>query len=169
MDMRRAFLVFTLLVVMAGCGSSHWLELTPELEHLLELINAQRAEGYTCASGYMPPAAPLTADGRLNWAAQMHAEDLDASGELDDLHTSPPGAIHFSPGTPSSERLIQAGYLYSAMGENVVRGVTTPEEALAAWLASDAGHCEGLMRATYVHAGLGKSGAYWVLDMAAPQ
>ncbi|WP_293170585.1 hypothetical protein [Oceanithermus sp.] len=53
--MRWALLTAALLVALAGCGSSHGLELTPELEQLLALINEQRAEGYECASGYQPP------------------------------------------------------------------------------------------------------------------
>ena len=165
--MRWVLLTAALLVALAGCGSSHGLELTPELEQLLALINEQRAEGYECASGYQPPVGPLTADGRLNWAAQMHAEDMDAAGVLS--HDTPPGAVHFAPGTSPGERIVQSGYLAAAWGENIAWGQTTPEEVLNDWLASTAGHCEGLMSGSYVHAGLGKSGSYWTLDMAAPQ
>ena len=159
-------LLLAALVALVAC-SSGVRELTPELEELLVLINETRSQGYDCASRYMPPTEPLAADARLNWAAQLHAEDMDAAGQLS--HETPPGAIHFAPGTSPGERLTQAGYLYVAMGENIARGQVSPEEVLAAWLASTEGHCEGLMDGRYVHAGLGKSGAYWVLDMAAPQ
>ncbi len=165
--MRWVLLTAALLAALAGCGSSHGLELTPELEQLLALINEQRAEGYECASGYQPPVGPLTDDGRLNWAAQMHAEDMDAAGVLS--HDTPPGAVHFAPGTSPGERIVQSGYLAAAWGENVAMGYATSEDVLNGWLASTDGHCEGLMSSSYQDAGLGHSGDYWVLDMARSQ
>ncbi len=158
-----------LLVALAGCGQNRWLELTPELEQLLALINEQRAEGYDCTNKTVDATfsvGPLSDDGRLNWAAQMHAEDMAAADSLE--HDTPVGAVHFSPGTPPGERITQSGYLAIATGENIAESSDTVEVVLNAWLASY-GHCKGLMNGSYVHAGLGKSGRYWVLDMARPQ
>ncbi len=159
-------LLLAMTVVLTAC-SQKAVELSPELETLLARINEVRSQGYKCASGEMPPAGPLYDDGRINWAAQMHAEDMDAARVLS--HDTPPGAIHFAPGTPPGERLLQAGYLYAAMGEDIARGQISVEEVLADWLASTEGHCEALMGATYRDAGLGHSGVYWVLDLAAPK
>jgi len=160
--MYRWLTLLLVWIALAGCSPST-NELAPELEELLALVNATRSQGYACASGYMPPVAPLTDDARLNRAAQMHAEDMDAAGQLS--HETPAGAIHFAPGTTPGERMLSTGFPVKTWGENLATG-TSPEEVLAVWLASTEGHCEGLMRAAFTHAGVGRSGAYWTLDMA---
>ena len=160
-----------MLLVLSGCGQKRWVELSSELERLLTLINETRAEGYDCTSKTVDATLsvnPLSVDGRLNWAAQMHAEDMDAANLAEPVHDTPVGAVHFAPGTSPGERITQSGYLAAAWGENVAMGYATPEEVLNGWLASY-GHCKGLMNGSYVHAGLGKSGSYWVLDMARSQ
>ncbi|MBB6029180.1 CAP domain-containing protein [Oceanithermus desulfurans] len=167
--MRRALAFLPLLLVLAACSQPK--PLAPELVELLERINQVRAAGVTChkdgADNDMPPVGPLRANTQLNWAAQRHAEDMDAADQLS--HTTPVGAVHFGPGTDPGERIAQSGYLAAAWGENIAWGYTTAEEVLNGWLASTAGHCEGLMNGNYQDAGLGRSGNYWVLDMARPQ
>lgn len=163
--MRSAALFLLLLGSLVACSPPE--PLAPELEELLALINETRAVGYDCASSFMPPADPLRADTLLNRAAQWHAEDMEAAGAL--VHTTPVGAVHFAPGTTPGGRISDVGYLASAIAENIARGQSTPQQVLQGWLASNEGHCEALMSATYQDAGLGRSGVYWTLDLATPQ
>jgi len=162
-------LLSAVLLSLAACGNGHTLGLTsPQLQELLRLINQTRASSEVkCRGVKQNPAPPLQSEGHLIWSAQMHAEDMAKAGILS--HDTPPGAVHFRAGTSPEERIVSSGYLPRAWGENIARGQTTPQQVLHDWLASTEGHCEALMRPDYVHAGLGKSGDYWVLDMAAPQ
>lgn len=166
--MHRYLVAFLLLAALAACSAPP--PLAPELRELLDRINAVRATGTTCKQGgdhFMPPVDPLRADVLLNQAAQWHAEDMDAAGELS--HDTPVGAVHFTPGTSPGERILSVGYLASAIAENIAWGYSEPADVLQGWLDSTAGHCEALMSPTYRDAGLGRSGTYWALDMAAPQ
>ena len=166
--MRVSFVLLTILTFLVACGGSP-KPLTPELRELLNLINEVRASGTTCKKGgehSMPAVAPLTENALLARAAQWHAEDMAAAGRLE--HDTPAGAIHFKPGTTPGQRILNVGYQASATAENIAHGQTSPRQVLDDWLQSTDGHCEALMSPTYKHAGLGKSGNYWVLDMAAP-
>jgi uncharacterized protein YkwD len=140
------------------------------LQELLALINDVRATGTTCKQGgdhFMPPVDPLREDALLNRAAQWHAEDMAAADELS--HDTPVGAVHFTAGTTPGQRILSVGYLAAQTAENIAWGYPTAQAVLQGWLASTAGHCEALMSPTYRDAGLGHSGAYWVLDLAVPQ
>ncbi|WP_456414325.1 CAP domain-containing protein [Oceanithermus profundus] len=166
--MRKLLGAFLLLSVLTACSAPP--PLAPELRELLNRINAVRATGTTCKQGgdhFMPPVDPLREDELLNRAAQWHAEDMDAAGALS--HTTPVGAVHFAVGATPGERILDVGYLASAIAENIAVGYPSPQAVLQGWLDSTAGHCEALMSPTYRDAGLGRSGAYWALDMAAPQ
>ncbi|WP_287416571.1 CAP domain-containing protein [Oceanithermus sp.] len=166
--MRKLPAAFLLLSVLVACSAP--VLLAPELRELLGRINEVRATGTTCRQGgehFMPPVDPLREDERLNRAAQWHAEDMDAAGELS--HTTPVGAVHFAVGTTPGERVLDVGYLAAAVAENIAAGYPSPQAVLQGWLESTAGHCEALMSPSYQDAGLGRSGAYWALDLAAPQ
>ncbi len=167
--MRKIALGLLLLALLAACGQAP-KPLSPELQELLRLINQVRQNGTTCKQGgdhFMSSVDPLTNDALLNRAAQWHAEDMNAAGVLS--HNTPVGAVHFAPGTTPGERILDVGYLAAAIAEDIAEGYATPQDVLDGWLASTAGHCEALMSATYRDAGLGHSGVYWVLDLAAPQ
>ncbi|WP_456445197.1 CAP domain-containing protein [Oceanithermus sp.] len=166
--MRKLLSTLLLMAVLAACSAPP--PLAPELRELLDRINDVRASGTTCKQGgehFMPPVDPLRENELLNRAAQWHAEDMNAAGVFS--HNTPVGAVHFAPGTTPGERILDVGYLAAAIAEDIAEGYATPQDVLDGWLASTAGHCEALMSATYRDAGLGHSGVYWVLDLAAPQ
>jgi uncharacterized protein YkwD len=130
---------------------------------LLVAINRVRAAGCSSAGSWLPPTTQLSADARLDAAAQAHSEEQARRGVLD--HTSASGASSF-------DRMRAQGYGFRTAAENIASGSTTAEATLAQWLGSD-GHCRALMSALYVHAGVGHavSGSgvhYWTLDLAAP-
>lgn len=163
---KRVFALLWLGVLLGGCGAQP--PLAPELSQLLDRINEVRKSGYECqGAGWLPPVAPLRENALLNRVAQWHAEDMDATGEFS--HTTPAGAVHFAAGATPGARIANVGYLASAVAENIAKMQTPPEAVLQAWLDSRDGHCEALLKADLEDAGLGRNGAYWVLDMAAPQ
>jgi hypothetical protein len=88
---------------------------------LLEAHNARRA-----AAGL----APLAGDGRLQAAAQYHADRMARAGEMS----------HQLPGEGDlGARLRGLGYAFLRAGENVAWNQRTVAEVMASWMAS-AGH-----------------------------
>jgi hypothetical protein len=127
-------------------------------------VGAERAvAAIACLVNHERMAAGLgsvSLDPRVRAAAQRHAEDMVARSYF--AHESPEGG---DPGT----RLIAAGYLWSAYGENIAAGQQTPEEVMASWLDSPT-HCHTLMTPGYTVGGYGiapaADGPYWVQDFA---
>ena len=126
----------------------------PELaQRLLALINEERVKA---------GVPPLSSDWALAAAAQVEAQALSEAGNLS--HLAPDGASLVA-------RVERAGYgSWSVLAENVAAGPASPEEVLAAWLASPT-HWENLLNPEYAQAGVGyyyysESGHFWVLDLA---
>ena len=101
------------------------------------LINQERA-----AVG-LPP---LRIDTRLQNAARRHSEDMAVHDFFS--HTG-------SDGTKSWDRATQEGYIWTSFGENIAAGQTTPEQVVAAWMASTSGHKELILDNTKEHIGVG--------------
>lgn len=124
---------------------------------MLEQVNAERR-----AAG----VEPLTADPRLDAAAQKHAEDMLARVFYN--HISPEG-------TTPRQRVQAAGYLADAVGENIAAGHFTVEAALDAWLHSS-GHRRNILDPRFRNLGVGIAvGNYehryqvlWVQDFGRP-
>lgn len=134
---------------------------------LLARTNAVRAAGATCNGTAMPPADALTAEPRLQCAARRHALDM-ASNDFFDHESPTSGAV--------SDRADAAGYDWGTVGENIAAGQPTAEQALDDWVTSTTGHCENLMSADFVHAGMGLATTeeaelptYWVQVFGAPR
>lgn len=110
--------------------------------------------------------APLTANPKLERAAQLHAEDLLAQSYYD--HTDRQGR---GPG----ERVRAQGYAWEVVAENLAAGHSTVREALDAWMKSS-GHRRNLLAASVDDFGLGVAvGPYdhryrviWVQEFAHP-
>jgi uncharacterized protein YkwD len=135
---------------------------------LAELNNARAENGCPALT-----PAPL-----LAVAAQGHAEDMAVRNFLN--HTNPDG-IDFS------QRITNAGYGWSASGENIAAGVSEPAQVLQLWLNSPA-HREAMLNCGYTEAAIGYAfeqndqgnvvlpdGSnqgpflhYWVLNLATP-
>jgi uncharacterized protein YkwD len=85
----------------SGSGSGAGDSLDAEERDCLDLINAHRA-----ANG----RSPLAAQGQLTAAADRHSQDMAANGFFS--HTG-------SDGTDGGQRIRQAGYSWTAWGENI--------------------------------------------------
>jgi uncharacterized protein YkwD len=74
-------------------------------------------------------------------------------------------------GRAFTRRLTDAGYNYSAAGENIAAGDSTVEQVVKHWLNSP-GHCVNMMNPTYREIGVACAsnssstyGNYWTMDL----
>lgn len=131
---------------------------------VLALVNQARSEGRSCGSeGTFGPAAPLGWNDLLGHAAQVHAEDMARNDFMG--HTG-------SDGSSAADRVSRAGYDWTAVGENVAAGQSSPQQVMASWLSSP-GHCANIMNPAYEHMGIGRAqggsyGVYWAQTFARP-
>ncbi|QHC32124.1 CAP domain-containing protein [Streptomyces sp. HF10] len=114
---------------------------------IVQLVNAERAKA---------GCRPLTLDAKLTEAAQAHSADMAAHQNMS--HTGSDGS---DPGT----RITQAGYTWSAYGENVAYGYATAAEVMAGWMSSP-GHRANILDCGYqeIGVGLAQPGSYWTQD-----
>ena len=69
------------------------------------------------------------------------------------------------------DRVIQEGYVYIHIGENIARGFETPQDTVSGengWLSSNAGHCGTLMNADFLEMGAYVEGGFWTAVFASP-
>jgi len=130
----------------------------PQAATLLALVNQARSSARSCGSTPYAAAAPLSLDGRLTQAAQLHSEDMQTHDYFS--HTG-------SDGSTLVQRVEAQGYSYSWLGEDIAYGFTTPSSVMAAWLQSP-GHCANIMNPHFTNLGTGVAGTYWTLDFGAP-
>ena len=124
-------------------------------DELLVLVNQERR-----AAGI--PAMTLNA--ALTSAAERHANDMAATGNLSHLG---------SDGSSVGDRVTEAGYLLRGIAENVATGPQTPEGAMQNWMNS-AGHKTNILNGTYRDFGAakavgGRGRPYWVQVFGTPQ
>lgn len=132
---------------------------------VLTLVNQKRAAGASCGGVYKAPAPALTLDTRLRCAARKHSMDMGTHNLFS--HTG-------SDGSTPWQRITNAGYTYTAAGENIAAGYSTPSAVVDGWMKST-GHCNNIMNPSFVHLGVGYSyasgstyGHYWTQDFGRP-
>jgi uncharacterized protein YkwD len=104
--------------------------------------------------------APLRRDPHLQRAAKEHSADMARRDYLS--HTSLDGRSF-------AERIRDAGYDGSPLGENLAAGQASARDVVAAWLDS-APHRAALLDCSYTRVGVGLGtggtyGRYWTLDL----
>jgi hypothetical protein len=134
--------------------------------HVLSLVNAARSRPRRCGSQFFSATKPLMLNPQLGRAAQQHSQEMAEYSFME--HKGHDGR------TPA-ERVTDAGYRWTTVGENVAAGQGTVEEAVAGWLAS-AGHCANIMAAEFSEMGVAAAvnrrddyHVYWTLSLAAPR
>jgi uncharacterized protein YkwD len=121
-----------------------------ETDTVVALVNEERKEA---------GCAPVTADARLDDAAQDHSQDQADMGKM--THTG-------SDGSTVGTRATRAGYTWRKVGENVASGTTSPERAMQLWMNSDA-HRENILNCAFEDIGVGYVSGYWTQDFATPK
>lgn len=133
---------------------------------LLE-VNRARAQARTCGAQSFAPAPPLAWNQQLGLAALGHSTNM-AEGRYFS-HTERDGSA-------PADRATRAGYAWRAVGENIASGNLTPQDAVAAWVASP-GHCANLMNPAFTEMGAAyaidpandKRTPYWTQLFAKPR
>lgn len=121
--------------------------LSQEFRKLLVLHNSDRA-----SLGF----APLTVDRDLMRIAQNHADWMLANDT----------ESHFGPnGESVQQRARRAGYRFTKIGQNILYGYATEEEAFAVWHGRDTGERNNIRDLKWDHVGFGVAGTgadrYW--------
>lgn len=153
-----------LAVTSAYTGNCSVTNFVPDT---LALVNAFRAQARTCGSTTYPAAPALAWNDKLAQAAYGHSLDMATKNYFS--HTSQDGRTF-------AQRITNAGYTWSAAGENIAAGPTTMASVMSGWQKS-AGHCANLMNKSYTHIGLSCSKGsatatyrtYWTMDLAKPR
>jgi len=132
---------------------------------MMQAINQARSVARTCGQRAMPAAAPLGWNGRLFDAAARHADDMARHDYFS--HTG-------RNGRNVAQRVSDAGYAWSAVGENIAAGPDSVDAVMAGWLSSP-GHCANLMRPDFREVGVGCVqrggnvwGRYWAMVLGSP-
>lgn len=114
---------------------------------IVQLVNAERSKAGCSA---------VTLNTTLTKAAQAHSADMAAHQNMS--HTG-------SDGSDPGQRITSAGYEWSAYGENVAYGYSTPEEVMAGWMSSP-GHKANILNCSFkeIGVGLAQPGSYWTQD-----
>jgi uncharacterized protein YkwD len=150
-------------------------------------VHARRAER-GCAYANTPAVAATVRDMRAavvclidRRRAAHHLPSLVQNSQLDrsaQAWTNAMVAHHdFSHGSDFSRRISAVGFHFSAVGENIATGFTTPRAVVDAWMGST-GHCQNILNPSYAYVGTGVSrdsvsgsasgGATWTQDLGLP-
>jgi len=69
-------------------------------------------------------------------------------------------------GSTPGDRIRNAGYSWTAYGENIAKGYTTEQAVMDAWIKSEE-HCINIMNPVFTELGAAKAGSYWVQEFGA--
>lgn len=147
------------LALSAGSVEPGECVLAPDAEEFIsrvvEMVNQERA-----GIGVEPISINL----RLTAIADTYACQMITEGFFS--HRDPQGE---GPG----ERAIRGGYTFLRLGENLAAGQTTPEQVMAEWMSSTAGHRENILSPEWSEIGVavrmgGEHGSYWVQEFGDP-
>lgn len=128
---------------------------------VIALVNTHRSRGANCGGeGTFEASHPLVANEALRCAARKHSVDMKQRRYFD--HIDPEGRGVF-------ERVIDAGYDPITWGENIAKGLDTPELVMAG-LMNSPGHCANIMRPQFTEIGVGYDPSnHWTQAFGAPR
>ena len=135
-------------------------------KEMLTLVNDNRAVAQSCGSDNYPATTRLSWHCTLDSVADAHNRDMGDNNFFN--HTG-------SDGLSPSNRVTNAGYNWSSVGENIAAGQQTVQSVMTAWMDSP-GHCANIMNAVYTEMGAANyqvSGSdfsiYWTQNFATPR
>lgn len=127
---------------------------------MLDIVNEARSQSRNCGTQFFAAAPDVIWDERIEVAAQMHSEDMAASGTLS--HSG-------SDGSDAGDRLLMENYDWFTWGENILFGLNDAQNALDALLDSPS-HCSLIMGQDFLEVGAGSArggnSTYWTILFA---
>jgi len=135
-------------------------------KQMLTQVNAARSRSRNCGSKDYPATTALSWHCTLEDVAYAHSRDMGDYNFFS--HTG-------SDGLTVGDRVRNAGYDWSAVGENIAAGQETIDIVMAAWLDSP-GHCANIMSPVYTEFGAASYSVdgsdypiYWTQVFARPR
>jgi uncharacterized protein YkwD len=135
-------------------------------KQMLTQLNSARSQPRNCGSENYPATAALNWHCTLEDVAYAHSRDMGDYNFFS--HTG-------SDGLSVGDRVRNAGYDWSAVGENIAAGQQTIDAVMAAWLDSP-GHCANIMSPVYAEFGMASYSVegsdyriYWTQVFARPR
>jgi uncharacterized protein YkwD len=135
-------------------------------KEMLTQVNNARSQARNCGTVNYPATAALSWNCTLENVADEHSRDMGDNNFFN--HTG-------SDGLSVGDRVKNAGYDWTAVGENIAAGQTTLDAVMKAWLDSP-GHCANIMYSSYTGIGAASyavSGSdypiYWTQVFARPR
>ena len=154
---KAASVLFTILLLSCKKDGSvtSFLNVNPDVKSVLSLVNKHRLAGATCGGDRFSATSALQWDGALAKAALSHSNDMQLNGYFS--HTG-------RNGSDFSERVNDAGFEGSPVGENIASGYFSEADVIAAWVKSE-GHCRNIMNGNASHIGVARSNkeALWTM------
>jgi uncharacterized protein YkwD len=117
--------------------------MSDEDKEMLTYVNNARSLGRNCGSENYPATAALSWHCTLGDVAYEHSRDMGDHNFFS--HTGSDGLL-------SADRVRNAGYDWSAVGENIAAGQQTVGAVMTVWLDSP-GHCVNIMNSSYTEFG----------------
>ena len=151
-------------MALAGCDSlgtdplPEASDLQTPWTEMLDAVNAARARTQVCGGETLRAVGPLAWSERLETAAARHSRDMHEHEHFAHVGTD---------GSDVAERVIDAGYRWRLVGENIAVGHPTVDEVVEAWLTSP-GHCRQLMDPRVLEVGAAEDGRYWTQVFGTP-
>jgi uncharacterized protein YkwD len=140
-------------VPQPGDNASYNLGNTPQVvidqcmsdvdKEMLTHVNDARSQARNCGNGYYPATTALSWHCTLEDVAYEHSRDMG-----DHNYFSHTGSDGLAPG----DRVRNAGYDWSAVGENIAAGQQSIDTVMTTWLDSP-GHCANIMYSLYTEVG----------------
>ena len=135
-------------------------------DEVVKQVNAKRAAGATCGGVAKPKVAALSNNEKLRCASRLHSQDMGTNNFM---------GHNGSNGSSPWDRMVAAGYNWSAAAENVAAGYGSPTAVVDGWMKST-GHCNNIMGGNLKDLGVGYFYApnstykhYWTQDFGSPR
>jgi uncharacterized protein YkwD len=131
-----------------------------ELQLLENINNLRQGNGNACAGYPLGGSAPLIPSPALRCSARLHAADMTARSFFSQTNPDSVGP---------SERMTVAGFPHGAAAEDIASGdIGGLAQFLPAVIEKGEPASCALADPTLTYAGVGKSGNFWVIDVANP-
>ncbi|MDE0472362.1 MAG: CAP domain-containing protein [Ekhidna sp.] len=140
---KAASVLFTILLLSCKKDGSvtSFLNVNPDVKSVLSLVNKHRLAGATCGGDRLSSNSTRQWDDALAKAALSHSNDMPLNGYFSHTRRN---------GSGFSERVKDAGFEGSPVGENIAASYSSEEAVIDARVKSE-GHYRNIMNGDATH------------------